>query len=153
MKHYKNQYYAGGVDHNQVLKSANRDDVLDFIIRTDLVNWYTTFLLKEPITSDFVQDYIQEIWVQLSEISQEKWQDLYDQGKAAITAFVAGIIHNNCISVKSRAYYHIKKPTINEVHFTSDQWLAFDEDGSTPFTLQNNNNDYNENLWDTLYGQ
>jgi hypothetical protein len=51
---------------------------MDYILRTDLVNWYTTYLMKKPITAELVQEYIQEIWVQIAEIPQAKWDDLYD---------------------------------------------------------------------------
>ena len=131
-KFIKNKWYNGWVHHSAPLKSSSRDDILDYIYRTDLVNWYVTYLLHKGIDNELTKEYISEIWLQLCEISQNKWLDLYEQGKAAITAFVAGLIHNNCISVNSKAYYHIKKPTINEVHFTDSQWMEFDEDGSIP---------------------
>ena len=110
---------------------------MDYILRTDLVNWYTTYLMKKPITAELVQEYIQEIWVQIAEIPQTKWDDLYDQGKAAITAFVSALIHNNCISVNSKAFRHIRKPTLNEVRFTDVEWEALDEDGTIPPFINN----------------
>ena len=144
----KNKWYDGLVNHIAPLASSSRDDVLDYIYRTDLVNWYTTYLLRKRIDDELVREYVQEIWVQLSEVSPEKWKDLYEQGKAAITAFASTIIHNNCISVNSKAYYHIKKPSLKEVHFTDSQWMDFDENGKIPAFINFNSFDdyeYQEN--------
>lgn len=98
--------------------------------------------MKKPLTNELVQEYIQEIWVQIAEIPQAKWDDLYDQGKAAITAFISALIHNNCISVKSKAYRHIRKPKLNEVRLSDLEWEALDEDGTLPASININQNNY-----------
>lgn len=110
-------------------KSRSREDILVFIKSTNLVENYTARLLQVFKDDDLYKDYLGEIWLQLCEVKQEKWDDLYNQGAPAITAFVSGLIWRNCLSINSPAYWHIKKPMLNTVHLKDENWDILDEYG------------------------
>ena len=60
--------------------------------------------MKKSIEEDGVEDRIQELFLMICEIPEEKWKGLYAQGQYAISAYVTGIIHQQIISVNSAIY-------------------------------------------------
>lgn len=106
----KNKYYDKIVTTNATpLVNGDRDTIIKFIYDIHLIEWYTTYLLRQKITGRDVQDKIQEIYLMICEIPQEKWDDLYEQGKYSITAYVTGLIHQQLISQTSYIYKKYKK--------------------------------------------
>lgn len=78
------------------------------------------------------QDFIQEIWLQICEVKDEKWADLWSQGtktdKAkAVRGFVSGLIYRNIRSKNSKAYYHLKKHMEKEVIVDDAAWNYYGE--------------------------
>lgn len=129
----QNKWYYARVEPTKIpLASSNRDEVLSFIQKTNAVEWFTTAILRKPITNELVREYIQEIWLQLCEIKQEKWDDLYSQGKPILYAFVVKLIKNNLKSVTSNAYYHIKIPYRGEEYLTETEWLVYEDTEEMP---------------------
>lgn len=86
------------------LESSNRDVVVQWITDTHIVEWYITYLLQKPLDSFDMEDKVQEIYLQVCEVKQEKWDELFEQGRFSVAAYVMGIIHQQCISVKSKVY-------------------------------------------------
>lgn len=86
------------------LKSGNRDDIVQWIYDINIVEWYTTFLLRRKVTQCDVMDKIQDIYVEICKIPQERWDDLYEQGAYSISAYVTGIIHQQIVSDTSTVY-------------------------------------------------
>ena len=101
----KNKYYPYKVKTSELpLTSYEKDVVIKWIYDTHLVEWYTTYLMKKSIEEDGVEDRIQELFLMICEIPEEKWKGLYAQGQYAISAYVTGIIHQQIISVNSAIY-------------------------------------------------
>lgn len=101
----KNKYYNKRVlTWETPLTSSERDVILKWICDIHVVEWYTTKLMQYPIENTEVQDKIQEIYLMLCEIPQEKWDGLYKQGRFAISGYVTGVIHQQIISANSLCY-------------------------------------------------
>ena len=60
----RNKWYYARVEPTKIpLTTSDRNAVLDFIQKTNAVEWFTTMMLKKPITNELVREYIQEIWL------------------------------------------------------------------------------------------
>lgn len=125
----KNPYYPHNVKTGELpLKSDSRDAVIEWIYATHLVEWYTTFLMKKSIDEDSVADRVQELYLMICEISEEKWKELCAQGKYAVSAYITGLIHQQIVSTNSAIY---KKYTKYEAtHKVKDDlfWEKYDEE-------------------------
>lgn len=121
--YFRNPYYHKELWHFAPFPEVyNREEIIEYLINTNLVEWYTCKLFKKPITDDKVKDYVQEIWLQILQIPDEKLESLWYQGYPAVTGFVSKIIQNNVISVTSPAYRHICKANEKLIHVDSDVW-------------------------------
>ena len=102
----RNRFFADRVHTAEIpLKDGKRDTIVQWIYDIRIVEWYTTFLLHKEITELDVEDKIQEIYAMICDISQEKWDELYEQGKYSISAYVTGIVHQQIVSATSRVYF------------------------------------------------
>lgn len=121
----KNLYYPHKVLTAEIpLESDKRDDVINWIYATHIVEWYTTYLMKKPVEDDNVADRIQELYLMICEIPEEKWKGLYAQGQYAVSAYVTGIIHQQIISENSAIY---KKYTKHEAIETIQDELFWEK--------------------------
>lgn len=96
-----------------------RDEILQYLYDLNFIDGYTRQLANG---SDWriIDDILQEIWLQLCEVSNEKWQALLDQGTRkdkfkALRGYVSGLIYRNVKSVNSRVYSRLKRHTKKEV--------------------------------------
>lgn len=128
----KNQWYGKLMYHHVPIHGNTREDILDYLLRTDIVNYYVTYCLQLPIDNEECQEYIQEIWLQICELKEEKLQDLLEQGKTALTAFIAVLIKQNCKSRTSPAYCKVRKPKKGHIHIQEREWNMYDEEGKWP---------------------
>lgn len=71
------------------------------------------------------QEYVSEIWLQICEVEQEKWTDLFNQGK--IKAYVSGLVYRNVKSVNSPAYWHVRRQNSRYVHRTDKEWFNYED--------------------------
>lgn len=105
-KRPRNRYYPDRVHTREIpLKDGKRDTIVQWIYDIRIVEWYTTFLLQRDIDALDVEDKIQEIYYMICSIPQEKWDELYEQGRYSISAYVTGIVHQQIVSSTSRIYY------------------------------------------------
>ena len=109
----------------------DRDDLLIYLKNLGLVENYTR---KLALSNDWEQidDEIGEIWLQICEIPQEKWDKLLLQGTQsdrfkAVRGFVAGLIHRNIRSTNSKLYYRLKKHQEREILVDDATFKAFEE--------------------------
>lgn len=124
----KNRFYSENVRTEELpLKSSKRDVVLQWIYDIHIVEWYSTFLLKKGIDDDLA-DKIQEIYLMLCEIPQEKWDELYEQGKFAISAYVTGVIHQQLYSTTSTIYYKYGIHNTTEVTMDDLFWEKYNDE-------------------------
>lgn len=91
----------------------NREEILQYIYDLQFV---PNYIKKLANSSDWeiIDDEIQDIWLQLCEVKEEKWAKLLDQGTKndsfkAVRGFVSGLIYRNIKSLNSRLYYRLKK--------------------------------------------
>lgn len=102
-----------------------RNDLLTEIYNLHLIDNYC----KKIAYDDEVQldDIIQEIYLQVCEVSTDKWEELLSQGTKndrlkAVRAFVSGICYLSIRSKNSRVYYKLKKHTNMEYTKSDDEW-------------------------------
>lgn len=110
------------------LTSSNRDEVIKWLYNSNLVAWYVTYILEKPIDDEYVQDCIGELYLMICEVSQEKWNYLYEQGKMAISAYVTGIIRQQVISTNSRIYKLLGKHKSMEIIKSEEFWQHYEEE-------------------------
>ena len=94
-------------------KSSKRDDIIDWIIQTQFVDYYTIQLIGNDDTS--VDDVIQDIYLDLLEKSQEDWDKLTCQGYAAVRAYISGMIYRQIVSTNSPSYYKYRRYNKNKL--------------------------------------
>lgn len=123
----RNKYYNKRVLTSEIpLLSGNRDVVLQWLYDTNLVDWYSTYLLNKPLDASYVKDIVQDVWVSLSEIQQDKWDELFRQGQPSVSAYVTGVIHQliwSKTSKISKIYYKYRDTfkTQDEVFWKNKQ--------------------------------
>lgn len=118
--------------------SSNRNDIITWLQSIGLVDNYIKKLEYADVDPETVQDEIQEIWLYICEIEQNKWDQLYYQGATAIKAYISGLIYRHIHSNTSLIYNKYKKPYLFFKHLSEDSWNVFDESS----VMQPTNEDY-----------
>lgn len=104
-----------------------RDEILDYLIKSKFVESYTKKLVY-PSEKDILQDdYISEVWLQLCEVKDEKWQEIMNNNKNSdpmygVRNFVSVIIKNTVRSVTSSAYRKLKKQSTVAQNLSDEEW-------------------------------
>ena len=108
---------------------GTRDEILQELYDCEFVEKYTREKCKQQ---EYLEDYIQEVWVIICQIPEEKLQELYMQENNinGVRRFVAGIICRTVASQTSEAYYKlIKRDAKNiSIKINSDRRMKFDEE-------------------------
>jgi len=112
-----NYNYDKRVDNDVRPVSSKMQDIVEWVYRTHLVEFYVTLNLRKPMSNPDCQDYCQEIYLQLCEVPQEKWDEMWNYGYVALKSYVCQLIKNNNQSSNSRAYYNIRKSTKNWIMY------------------------------------
>ena len=91
-----------------------REKVLKYLYDCGYVKYYVMKLMYPDEIEDLYDDYLQEVWVALCEISEEKWQELYNRRPNQdefydIRNWVSVLIRNTVKSTASSAYRKLKK--------------------------------------------
>ena len=125
----KNKYYNEWVHTSDLdLPDGSRDSILTWVYKTNLVPWYATYILQKPYEDDLVQDLIGELYLIICEIKEEKWNELYQQGKFAISGYVTGIIKQQLWSDSSTIYNKYYKYYNRYITMDEDFWMAYSEE-------------------------
>jgi hypothetical protein len=125
----KNKYYDEWVHTVDLdLPDGSRDSILTWIYKTNLVPWYATYILQKPYEDDLVQDLIGELYLIICEIKEEKWNELYQQGKFAISGYVTGIIKQQLWSDSSTIYHKYYKYYNRYITMDEDFWLQYGDE-------------------------
>lgn len=125
----KNKYYNEWVHTADLdLPNGDRETILTWIYNSHLVEWYSTYILQKPYEDDLVQDLIGELYLFICEVSEEKWKELYQQGKFAISGYVTGIIKQQVYSDSSKIYYKYYKHAKKEIIMDEDFWIQYGEE-------------------------
>lgn len=116
-----NTYYGGKKYENlpdhirPPLKSARIEDICDWLLELDLINWFATYWLRLPITNEKVKEVIQSTWEILLYKPPELWEYLYEQSDWAVSGYIVGIIihldyWNYCIWLEKSKVWELKDP-------------------------------------------
>lgn len=125
----KNRWYNEWVHTADLpLESSDRKCVIEWLYKSNLVPWYVTYILEKPIEDDYVQDCIGELYLMICEVQQDKWNELYEQGKMCVSAYVTGIIRQQVISVNSRIYKLLGKHKAMEYNKKEEFWVQYAEE-------------------------
>lgn len=119
-------YYVLGILQSRP-KSSKRDDILNWLIYTGLVDNYIKKLEYADIPQETLEDEIQEVWLNICEIDQSKWDTLYIQGATAIKAYISGLIYRGIHSNSSRIYMKYKRPFNIFKHVSDETWDIYSE--------------------------
>lgn len=117
-------------------KSSNRNDILEWLHYIGLVDNYIKKLEYDSVPPETVQDEIQDIWLEICELSQEKWDYLYQQSATAIKAYISGLIYRNIHSCTSKLYNKYKRLDNLCIHISDESWEVFNETGIMQPTME-----------------
>ena len=119
----------------------SREKILDELVKSCFIEWYTLQLMSK--TSGFIvqtdeeyQEYIQEIWLQICEIQEDKLIDLYNENK--LKAYISGLIHRNVKSNTSPAYTHIRKQNNKYIRKSDDDWEKYSDTNDISYLSMEN---------------
>ena len=104
-----------------------RDEILDYLIKSNFVTSYTKKLVYPSDKDNLQDDYISEVWLQLCEIPESKWQEIMNNNTNSdsmygVRNFVSVIIRNTVRSVTSSAYRKLKKQSTIADNLSDDDW-------------------------------
>lgn len=119
-----------------------KNEIIKELYKTDFIFKYTRQLLKQQ---ELLDDAVAEIWLIVAELSEERLQQLYNEGGInKVRQLVSGIISRQMNSKNSRFYYtYIKKNTDNLIRKrTNDKKQQYDESAGWLDDSINNNDDY-----------
>ena len=119
----------------------SREKILDELVKSCFIEWYTLQLMSKTSgfivqTDDEYQEYIQEIWLQICEIQEDKLIDLYTENK--LKAYISGLIHRNVKSNTSPAYTHIRKQNNKYIRKSDDDWEKYSDTNDISYLSMEN---------------
>ena len=104
-----------------------RDIILDYLIKSNFVESYTKKLVYPSDKENLQDDFISEVWLQICEISEDKWIEIIDSNKNkdrfyGVRNFVSVVIRNTVVSTTSSAYRKLKKQNTVAKQITDGEW-------------------------------
>ena len=104
-----------------------RDEILDYLIKSKFVESYTKKLVYPSDKDNLQDDYIQETWLAILEVKDEKWQEIMNNNKNSdpmygVRNFVSVIIKNTVRSTTSSAYRKLKKQSTVAQNLNEEEW-------------------------------
>ena len=104
-----------------------RDNILDYLIKSNFVTSYTKKLVYLSDKDNLQDDYIQEVWLAILEVKDEKWQEIMNNNKNSdpmygVRNFVSVIIKNTVRSTTSSAYRKLKKQSTVAQNLSDEEW-------------------------------
>ena len=104
-----------------------RDELLNYLIKSNFVTSYTKKLVYPSDKDNLQDDYISEVWLQICEIPESKWQEIMNNNKNSdsmygVRNFVSVIIKNTVRSTTSSAYRKLKKQSTIADNLSDEEW-------------------------------
>ena len=104
-----------------------REKVLKYLIESNFVESYTKKLVYPSDKADLQDDFIQEVWLQICEISEKKWEEITRNNTNpdqmyGVRNFVSVVIRNTVISTTSSAFRKLKKQNTVAKQMTEGEW-------------------------------
>ena len=104
-----------------------REKVLKYLYDCGYVKYYVMKLMYPDEIEDLYDDYLQEVWVALCEVSESKWLELYNRRDNQdefydIRNWVSVLIRNTIRSTTSSAYRKLKKQKTVAENIDDGEW-------------------------------
>lgn len=104
-----------------------RDIILDYLIKSNFVEAYTKKLVYPSDKADLEDDFIQEVWLQICEIPEKKWEEIMKNNTNSdrmygVRNFVSVVIRNTVISTTSSAFRKLKKQNTVAKQLNDGEW-------------------------------
>ena len=104
-----------------------RDKVLKYLYESGFVQFYTKKLLYREDINDLYEDYLQEVWLQICEIPEKKWEEIMRNNTNqdqmyGVRNFVSVVIRNTVVSTTSAAFRKLKKQNTVAKQMTDGEW-------------------------------
>jgi hypothetical protein len=104
-----------------------RDKVLKYLYESNFVTSYTKKLVYPSDKENLQDDFIQEVWLQLCEIPEKKWEELYNRRTNQdefydVRNWVSVLIRNTVVSTTSSAYRKLKKQNTVAKQLSDNEW-------------------------------
>lgn len=104
-----------------------RDKVLGYLYDCGFVDNYVKKLMFASDINNLYEDYVQETWLALCEVKEEKWVELYNRRPNHdeyydIRNWVSVLIRNTVCSTTSTAYRRLKKQSTVAKNLNTDEW-------------------------------
>lgn len=111
------------------IQKLTKEQILNELYLCEFVEKYTREKLKQQ---EYLEDYIQEVWLILCQIPEEKLQKLYTQENTinGVRRFAAGVICRTVASQTSDAYYRLVKRDVRNLtrKIANDSKMKYDEE-------------------------
>ena len=98
-----------------------RQRLVDWMSKTGYVEGYIHKKIS-PMDKMYVEDYIQECWIQILEVPDDKMVEIYRKGKGKFTNYIKTLINNNIRSRVSHLYKNIRADKKNELYLDDAEW-------------------------------
>lgn len=106
----------------------NKNEILEELYATEYVDRYTRQIC---VNNEYVEDFIQEVWLIVCDLPEERLQKWYREGGInQIRRVVGGIINRTARSTTSGAYYKLVKKDIKniQIKMDNDDTIKWDEE-------------------------
>jgi hypothetical protein len=107
-----------------------KDRIMNWMASTGFIEGFIR-IKSHALDKPFLDDYIQEVWVQILQVPEEKILFLYRAGKGRFTNYIKSLIMNNIHSTCSILYKNIRQSRTREVYLDESQWEYFTENDNT----------------------
>ena len=104
-----------------------REKVLKYLYDSNFVKYFVKKLMYPEDIEDLYEDFLQEVYFQLCEVPEEKWEELYNRRDNQdefydIRNWVSVLIRNTVRSTTSSAYRKLKKQSTVADNLSDDDW-------------------------------
>lgn len=104
-----------------------REKVLKYLYESNFVESYTKKLVYPSDKENLQDDFIQEVWLQICEISEKKWEEITRNNTNpdqmyGVRNFVSVVIRNTVVSTTSAAFRKLKKQNTVAKQMTDGEW-------------------------------
>ena len=119
----KNTYFGGGMRNRPPLKSSKKEDIYEWLLELDLVNWFITYWFERPIDDFLIRESIQQAWCEIGMLKQETYDNLYEQGDMAVSSYITYVIS----SAYCRVYNYEKKHWTRFENKSFEWWREYED--------------------------
>lgn len=106
--------------------------------------WVEGFIGKKisPLDRMYFEDYVQECWIQILSVPQDKMMGIWYKGKGKMINYIKSLIINNIRSSSSILYKNIRQCHQIERTLDDEQWRQLDNTGESEYDTSFCINDY-----------